>query len=1054
MKYFYLNNRFFYGKSILILFLCLFDNIIFAQQQIPPSILWEKCYGDSGDDEATSIQQTLDSGYIVAGFSNSTYGEVIGNHGGYDYWILKLDQNGIIQWKNSFGGIGNEEAYSIQQIKDSGYIVAGYSDSNSDEVTGNHGREDVWIIKIDKFGSILWENSFGGNGTDAAYNIQQTLDDGYIIAGVTSTNDNGDVMGYHYSSYGSYDYWVIKLDSLGIKQWAKCFGGNSTDQGYYILQTMDSGYIIAGYSSSNNGDVEGNHGNADYWIVKLDNYGNILWEKSYGGSNDDEASCIQQTNDGGYIIAGWTSSNDYNVTGYHGGQDYWIVKINDTGKIIWEKCYGGSGQDIANYIQQTKDGGFIIAGFSNSIDGDVSGNKGGTNYWIVKIDTLGNLQWEKSYGGIGNNCNDIANSIQQTNDGGYIIGGTTNSINGDVTDNHGGYDYWIVKLAFIPLISSSKQQVLSRYICKSNLFDTFWIYNVGSAPLEISNVTFTNNQYYSFISPSTSVSILSKDSLQFIIRLNPILTDSFSINVNIYSNDTLTGHNPWQVNFTGTKANIDFTLLNLTNDTLEFGALQCGTTKDSAFYLLNISSIATGFSLQSSNTMFSTLPYLNLDSGAQQSINVHFSGGASGQYFDSIVIIDTCGETKTVYLAATVLPISAPIVTALGATTFCAGDSIRLNAPNGFNTYEWSDGETSQNIIVKKSGAYTVTVTTAAGCTATSTPTTVTVTPLPQISVFMPAPVVVCPFSPDTIPLTITNNDSASESVTYAATGCTLSEQSATLAPGGIDTLLATFAGADTGVYNLQVTVTDECGIAHVIPLTINVHRLPPLTLTLVPDSSSLVIGDELKVFVIASPDSSISGGVTFTVAHEPTALHLDSIVTLCQATKATTNDEKHDNYYKLPGNYQRYDCDVVLPNTFRLHRYAVRAIKKRIDNEHLRYSNWNGQGDPAPTTARLRFGAGDTRAVHVRHQQHLPESEHRHGNGAILHRGAGNRINRFIRSHRQNGKDDCPCPSKARHVHRAILARRFAGRGVFPVSARGALLWGESFSEELSAKN
>ncbi len=243
----------------------------------------------------------------------------------------------------------------------------------------------------------------------------------------------------------------MKLDNSGNIVWNKLLGGNLTDLAYSIVQTTDGGYIVTGNSTSSaNGDVTGtNHGSSDYWIVKLDNSGNIVWNKLLGGSDTDITYSIQQTTDGGYIVAGESfSSANGDVTGTnHGVQDYWIVKLDGSGNIIWNKLLGGSGNDITKSIVQTTDGGYIVAGYSASpANGDVSGvNHGGYDYWIVKLDGSGNIVWNKLLGGSGN---DIAYSVQQTADGGYIVAGTSySSSNGDVTPtNHGSGDFWIIKL--------------------------------------------------------------------------------------------------------------------------------------------------------------------------------------------------------------------------------------------------------------------------------------------------------------------------------------------------------------------------------------------------------------------------------------------------------------------------------------------------------------------------------------------------------------------------------------------------------------------------------
>ncbi|GHV40106.1 lipoprotein [Synergistales bacterium] len=395
-----------------------------------PSIEWQKSLGGSGHDEAYSIQQTTDGGYIVAGFSESKDGDVSDHHGygGYlsrDYWIVKLNATGNIVWQKSLGGSDWDEAHSIQQTADGGYIVAGFSESDDGDVSDHQSYRDYWVVKLNSTGGIVWQKSLNSG---AAYSIQQTTDGGYIVAG-----DSG----------------IIKLNADGNITWQTSYdlgvliGGDRS-----IQQTSDGGYIVASASIDNGGN---------YLIIKLNATGNVVWQKSLGGSALDAAASIQQTSDGGYIVAGISASNDGDVSGNHGGEyiygdvvanfDYWVVKLNATGDIVWQKSLGGSGIEEAHSIQQTSDGGYIVAGTSSSYlnDGDVSGNHGALDYWIVKLNATGSIVWQKSLG-CGGGADSRAYSVQQTSDGGYIIAGYSSGNEDDVSGNHGGEDYWIVKL--------------------------------------------------------------------------------------------------------------------------------------------------------------------------------------------------------------------------------------------------------------------------------------------------------------------------------------------------------------------------------------------------------------------------------------------------------------------------------------------------------------------------------------------------------------------------------------------------------------------------------
>jgi len=399
---------------------------------------WQKCVGGLSDDYVHSIQQTADGGYIVAGETFSNDRNVTGNHGLYDYWVVKLTASGTLDWQKCLGGLNNDVGKSVQQTADGGYIVAGYTYSNDGNVTGNHGLIDIWVVKLDSTGSVLWEKCLGGLSSDSASSIQQTSDGGYIVAGYTNSND-GNVTGNH----GVEDCWIVRLDSAGTLLWQKCLGGSSSDYTSSIQQTADGGYIVAGYTWSTDGNVNGNHGLGDYWVVKLGSTGTLLWQTCLGGSQNDYAYSIQQTADSGYVVAGASYSNDGNVTGNHGNFDYWVVKLDSTGTFIWQKCLGGLNDDTGRSVRQTADGGYVIAGITISNDGNVTGNHGGADYWIVKLDSSGTLLWQTCLGGLDT---DRAFSIQQTADNGYIVAGASYSNDGNVTGNHGIEDYWVVKL--------------------------------------------------------------------------------------------------------------------------------------------------------------------------------------------------------------------------------------------------------------------------------------------------------------------------------------------------------------------------------------------------------------------------------------------------------------------------------------------------------------------------------------------------------------------------------------------------------------------------------
>lgn len=405
-----------------------------------PDLQWQKSYGGRADEIAKNAQQTFDKGYVIGGWSSSNNGDITGSHGSTDYWILKLDSLGNKVWQKTLGGSNADESaddlggIAVQQTMDSGYIVAANTQSSDGDVTNYKGSKDFWIVKLNASGVIQWQKTYGGSSYDEATCIQQTADSGYIVAGSSASSD-GDVTVNH----GSLDYWVIKLDKTGKLLWQKSLGGVGYETAMSVLQTKDKNFIVAGFTESANGDITNPLGSWDIWVVMLNGAGDIVWEKSYGGSGEDYATSIMQPAEGGFVVAGYTSSSDKDVSESFGKYDSWIFKINDSGAIEWQKSLGTPEDDAATCIQQSKDGNYVISHITYAKG---PRNFNGINVWLTKIRNK-ELLWEKYMGG---NGDDIAGSVWETRDSGYVLGTYTNSVDGDVTVSKGSMDYWIVKL--------------------------------------------------------------------------------------------------------------------------------------------------------------------------------------------------------------------------------------------------------------------------------------------------------------------------------------------------------------------------------------------------------------------------------------------------------------------------------------------------------------------------------------------------------------------------------------------------------------------------------
>lgn len=439
-------------------FFVMCSTFIYAQ----PGIQWQHSYGGTGVDIPYYIQQTPDGGFVIAGTTNSTDGDVTGNHGNGDCWVLKLNSSGGLVWQKTFGGSNQDVAKCVQQTTDGGYIVTGYTSSSDGDVTDSTTLNDIWVVKLSSGGSIQWQKSFDGGDDDRGYSVRQTTDGGYIVAG-SMTRFSTNV-----------DYCILKLDDTGALTWYDILGGTGADIPYDISSTSDGGYIIAGLSGSL--DIEGHHGgtSADYWIVKMDSNGNSQWRKSYGGTGTDIARSIKQTADGGYIAGGYSTSTDGDVTGNHTSFDYWVVKLSDTGKVQWEKSLGSVGastnllgRDYGFTVDPTPDGGFLVGGITRGTDGDVTGNHGATDVWVVRLNDSGAIEWEKCYGGSG--ADGFVAGISPdgfwgcaTADGGYAFAVRSTSNDSDVSGNHGAYDIWVAKLnSFVSVPPVTTDNIIS-----------------------------------------------------------------------------------------------------------------------------------------------------------------------------------------------------------------------------------------------------------------------------------------------------------------------------------------------------------------------------------------------------------------------------------------------------------------------------------------------------------------------------------------------------------------------------------------------------------------
>lgn len=436
------------------------------------SIVWERSFGGSFDDLATSGVKGHGNVYLITGTSSSYDGDVSGNTNRGDYWVIKLDTVGSILRAICFGGRGMDLAEQIITTYDEGYVVMGKSSSNDGDVSGNHGDSlhfDIWIIRLDSSLNILWEKCIGGSDNEKPGRIIQTRDSGFMVIGTTYSIDHDAIY-----NHGRNDVFISKLNSDGIVEWSKCYGGSSSDYGSDIVENINGGFTFIGYTTSNDKEVSGNHTDsnfADVWVGAINDSGQLRWQKCFGGSYDDYGARIIQISDNGFLALANTYSDDGDVNQKRLSSDYWLLKLDSLGTLEWEKCYGGNFVDAARDIKIAPDSGFYMLGTTRSWDGDVTGyhtdlppGQGGPDLWLLKIRKTGELQWQKCLGGTGS---EFAGEI--VSDGKKILlMGSTNVADGDVSYVHYdslfgyNYDYWVVKVETVDTFTAMPEILSTR----------------------------------------------------------------------------------------------------------------------------------------------------------------------------------------------------------------------------------------------------------------------------------------------------------------------------------------------------------------------------------------------------------------------------------------------------------------------------------------------------------------------------------------------------------------------------------------------------------------
>ncbi len=446
-----------YANKLLIIFIffaivaCKKDDGI-VTDDTPPIVFtgeieWAKTFGGSREDDANSIIETPDGGFVVLGYTLSNDGDITDKlTTDADVWVFKLNRDGELQWSKTYGGSADDRGTKIINTTDGGFAVIGYTRSNDGDVSFNNGFYDFWLLKLDASGNLLWENTFGFSGNDQGQALLQTPDGGYFLTGFMDFDGRAvqqPQLNKSGNCHGVGEFWAVKTDPSGNEEWSQYYGGTDNDRAYDVVQTPDGGFMMVGNTESDDFDITNPLGSYDYWVVKIDAVGNLQWQKNYGGSGIEIAYAITPTMDGNYLVLGDTRSTDNHVTHPKGNADAWLIKINPAGDLLWQKSYGGSQFDTGRSITEKPNGNLIVFGTSRSNDQDVGNNYGQSDFWLVLANANGNLIFEKNYGG---SSTDFGNDAILTSSGQIVLAGSSESSDFDVSNNQGGKDVLIIKL--------------------------------------------------------------------------------------------------------------------------------------------------------------------------------------------------------------------------------------------------------------------------------------------------------------------------------------------------------------------------------------------------------------------------------------------------------------------------------------------------------------------------------------------------------------------------------------------------------------------------------
>lgn len=414
----------------------LFNISVYGQGQAPP-IEWQVILNQGQEAIGKALYLTKDGGTVMVGDSRLTSPSNVRHSLPMEIWVMKMDKDGRKEWENNYGTKGDDYVTAITQTADMGFALAGTTGAGARNHAKKFGEKDALVIKINALGSLIWQKNFGGTDIDQISDILEMKDGRLLVAGWSYSFDE-DLR----ENNGGSDFWLFCLDKFGNLDWSKNYGGEEQDKANSICENRNGGIMMVGSSRSFD-DQDNAWGGTDCGILKLNDLFEIEWYRNFGGRGTDEGKKIVQLEDGNFLVLGFSTSDEGDLDYNFGGRDIWVFKLSPQGKIIWQSNYGGSENEIAYDLELTTDGGFIITGDSYSHDQDVEYNYGGADIWVAKFNKEGKLEWQKNYGG---SQNDYGRAIQQNRDNGYTIVGTTRSEDKDVKKKDNSAEIWAFKL--------------------------------------------------------------------------------------------------------------------------------------------------------------------------------------------------------------------------------------------------------------------------------------------------------------------------------------------------------------------------------------------------------------------------------------------------------------------------------------------------------------------------------------------------------------------------------------------------------------------------------